>query len=94
MLKVPLYVDKLKVLLAFFSAPHTPKTTNNQIVTMTAANKASLDVFKDIPGYKAILKAVLKNQIQMLVSTSAFMLRIHTRYHIYSAVSSGFSPLK
>lgn len=34
---------------------------------MTAASKASLDVFKDIPGYKAILKAVLKNQIQMLV---------------------------
>ena len=28
---------------------------------------SELDVFKDIPGYKAIMKAVLRNQIQMLV---------------------------
>ena len=27
-----------------------------------------LDVLKEIPGYPAILKAVLKTQIQMLVS--------------------------
>ena len=29
---------------------------------------ADVEVFKEIPGYKAILKAVLKNQIQFLVS--------------------------
>jgi hypothetical protein len=28
-----------------------------------------LDVIKDIPGYKVILKAVVKNQIQQLVSS-------------------------
>ena len=28
-----------------------------------------VDVFKDLPGYTAILRAVLKNQIQFLVST-------------------------
>ena len=29
---------------------------------------ADVEVFKEIPGYKAILKAVLKNQIQFLVN--------------------------
>ena len=29
---------------------------------------ADVEIFKDIPGYKAILKAVLKKQIQFLVS--------------------------
>ena len=27
-----------------------------------------LELFKEVPGYKSILKAVLKSQIQMLVS--------------------------
>ena len=36
---------------------------------MTGVQQQSdLDVFKDIPGYRAILKAVLKNQIQILVN--------------------------
>ena len=30
-----------------------------------------LQVIKDIPGYKVILKAVLKSQIQQLVSDAA-----------------------
>ena len=30
---------------------------------------SDLDVCRDIPGYKAILKAVLRTQIQMLVGT-------------------------
>ena len=30
---------------------------------------SELDVFKDVPGYKAILKTVLRSQIQMLVCT-------------------------
>ena len=33
---------------------------------------ADVEIFKDIPGYKAILKAVLKKQIQFLVSVSNF----------------------
>ena len=30
---------------------------------------SDIEVIKDIPGYKVILKAVLKSQIQQLVST-------------------------
>lgn len=37
---------------------------------MSVAN-IDLDVFKDIPGYKGILKAVLKFQIQQLVGIRA-----------------------
>ena len=29
---------------------------------------ADVDIIKDIPGYKVILKTVLKSQIQLLVS--------------------------
>ena len=39
---------------------------------MTSVQQAELDVYKDIPGYRAILKAVLKNQIQLLVSCLCF----------------------
>ena len=35
---------------------------------------AEIDVFKELPGYTAILRAVLKNQIQFLVSTVAMVL--------------------
>ena len=33
-----------------------------------ATQVTDIEVLKDIPGYKAIMKAVLKTQIQMLVS--------------------------
>lgn len=36
-----------------------------------AGMSSDLDVLKDIPGYKAILKSVLKSQIQLLVSFSS-----------------------
>ena len=39
---------------------------------MTGVQQSDLDVFKDIPGYRAILKAVLKNQIQILVRPEFF----------------------
>lgn len=37
-----------------------------------------LDVLKEIPGYKAILKSVLKSQIQMLVSKSECIVQIES----------------
>jgi len=44
------------------------------------AMASELDVFKDIPGYKAILKSILKSQIQLLVNTK-FALSFHTIKH-------------
>ena len=37
--------------------------------TVVRMQVSELDVFKDVPGYKAILKTVLRSQIQMLVCT-------------------------
>ena len=36
---------------------------------------SDLDVCRDIPGYKAILKAVLRTQIQILVGKSISIIR-------------------
>ena len=46
---------------------------------MTSVQQAELDVYKDIPGYRAILKAVLKNQIQLLVSCLCFFFLFGSR---------------
>ena len=35
------------------------------------SNSSDLDFLKDIPGYKAIMKSVIKSQIQLLVSFPA-----------------------
>jgi hypothetical protein len=40
-----------------------------------------LDVLKEIPGYKAILKSVLKSQIQMLVRFTIYSLS--TRFNTF-----------
>ena len=47
---------------------------------------ADLDVVRDIPGYKLILKAVLKSQIQQLVGILG--------YRISSVIRQSFFPSK
>lgn len=42
-----------------------------------------LDMLKEIPGYKAILKSVLKSQIQMLVSKSECIVQIEFFFSQY-----------
>jgi len=49
----------------FTRVPLTRTVSHLQGITMAAPD---MDVIKDIPGYKIILKAVLKSQIQQLVS--------------------------
>jgi hypothetical protein len=38
------------------------------IILVDTMAAPDLDIIKDVPGYKVILKAVLKSQIQQLVS--------------------------
>ena len=55
---------------------------------------ADMDVIKEVPGYKVILKAVLKNQIQQLVRNDpchektvlslGFLTRSHTNQLVHS----------
>lgn len=54
---------------------------------MTMASP-DMDVIKEIPGYKVILKAVLKSQIQQLVSNTNIVIKYSILYlllniHLY-----------